>query len=319
MRRFILRFLTAIQLTRLTMAFGAVSDLWFIILLCRAIGRPDSPCNALPLWSALLMGLVIAVGLFAFGAALNDVLDARRDSAFSPDRPIPAGRIRVGQAIVVVASSLMLAVLGGAAFGQTALLLTVLTSAGILFYNVAAKYVPAAGVVTLGLIHGVHMLIPDLQPPSILPVALVMTHAMVIGGIVYWMEDKRPRISRRALILMMLGWAFWMTLLLAYGDSNDIVHPEADLRMLVYPLVAVASFAALGWWKASRVGGRAGAEKIRRYGAMWQSLYGAAWLFALDLGTQALWIVVLAVCGFAAMTIIKELNGLTGHAIAYRA
>jgi 4-hydroxybenzoate polyprenyltransferase len=47
---------------------------------------------------------------------LNDVLDVRHDSAFSPERPIPAGRIKVGQAIIVTVSALIVAVIAGAAW-----------------------------------------------------------------------------------------------------------------------------------------------------------------------------------------------------------
>ena len=85
----------------------AVSDVWFVILFTQA--RPEYagvPVHEMGTFSALLAGGVVAVGLFAYGAALNDVLDARHDSAFSPDRPIPAGRIRIGQAIVVTVGSL---------------------------------------------------------------------------------------------------------------------------------------------------------------------------------------------------------------------
>ena len=67
---------------------------------------------ALPLPAALLAGAVIAVGLFAYGASLNDVMDVRHDATFTPDRPIPAGRIGHAQAMVVTVGSLIVAVLG---------------------------------------------------------------------------------------------------------------------------------------------------------------------------------------------------------------
>ena len=52
---------------------------------------------------------------------------------------------------------------------------------------------------------------------------------------------------------------------------------------------------------------------------MWQSLYGAAWLLALGLHAEAFWIGAFAVAGFSTMTVIKELTGLSGHPVAYRA
>ena len=46
----------------------------------------------IPLSGVLLVGAVVAIGLFGFGGALNDLLDARHDSAFSPN-PAETGRM----------------------------------------------------------------------------------------------------------------------------------------------------------------------------------------------------------------------------------
>ena len=69
MHRFLLRIITAVQLTRLTMAFGAVSDVWFVILLTHTDPQyAHAEVNSINLWLALLAGAVVAVGLFAYGA-----------------------------------------------------------------------------------------------------------------------------------------------------------------------------------------------------------------------------------------------------------
>ena len=321
MHRLVLKLVTAIQLTRLTMAFGAVSDVWFVIFYTKA--RPeyaDVPVYAMHLMPALLAGVVVAVGLFAYGAALNDVLDARHDSTFSPDRPIPAGRIRLGQAAVVTVGALMVAVVGGNALGTWALWMTLLTGAAILFYNATGRFIPSVGVVTIGLIHAAHMLIPNHQITLTLPVWLVMTHAMVIAIAVHRLEDKRPRLSRRALVAIAFGWVTWSTLLLGAGvlRSGRIWPEHLSLLNLFFPMCAVIGFLAVAWWKAGGVPGRIAAEKLKRYGAMWQSLYGAAWLLALKLETEALWIGLFAIAGFTAMTVIKEVTGLTDRPIEYR-
>jgi len=220
-QRTALRVLSAIQLTRLTMAFGAVSDVWFVILLTKARRRPDGTDAAdiaihdMPLALALFVGAIVAVGLFAYGASLNDVLDARHDSAFSPERPIPAGRIRVGQAIVMTVGALLVAVLGGHALGSWALQLTLLTALGILFFNAAGKFIPAVGIVTVGLIHAVHMLIPNALLDFTWPVWFVMSHAMCVAAGAYIFEGKRPRITRPAVGVIVAGWAFWSGLGLA--------------------------------------------------------------------------------------------------------
>jgi len=320
-RRLILRIITAIQLTRLTMAFGAVADLWFVILLTHARSEyVYVEAHQMGLYGALLAGATVAIGLFAYGASLNDVLDARHDSTFSPERPIPAGRIRVGQAIEVTVGSLLVAMLGGVMLGLPAVGMTLLTAAGVLFYNATGKYIPAIGLTTVGLIHATHMLIPNVNLQFTLPVWMVMTHAMVIAAMVHHLEDKRPRLRRRAIIASVIGWLVWSFVLLgAPMLRGDGLWPsDANELGLICPIGAVICFVAVAWWKVSGVSGKAAAEKLKRYGAMWQALYGAAWLLALGLTEEAFWIGALAVAGFVAMTMIKEITGLSDRPVAFR-
>jgi hypothetical protein len=321
-RRLFLRIITAIQLTRLTMVFGAVSDVWFVILLTQADPRYVMvDVHGMGLGAALVAGAVVAIGLFAYGAALNDVLDVRHDSAFSPERPIPAGRIRIGQAIVVTIGSLIVAVLASNVFGDWALSITLLTAAGILFYNAAGKYIPPVGVVTIGLIHAAHMFIPNHELSFTLPVWLVMTHAMAIAVVVHYLEDKRPRFSRRGLAAVVAGWVCWSVVILGAGviSEGGLWPPGAIALAGVCPVLTVIAFLAVAWWKTTGVQPRVAAEKLKRYGAMWQSLYGAAWLLAVGLTVQATWITAFAIAGFTGMTLIKEVTGLTGRPVAYRA
>jgi 4-hydroxybenzoate polyprenyltransferase len=311
---------TAIRLTRLTMAFGAVSDVWFVILLTRASGEYAAVEVArMPLGLALLAGAVVATGLFAYAASLNDVLDVRHDTAFSPDRPIPAGRIKLGQAIVVTVASLIITVVAAAPMGRLALWIMLLVAAAILFYNAAGKFIPSVGLVTIGLIHAAHMLIPNPRLSFTLPVWLVMTHAMAIGAAVHNFEDKRPRLGPRGLAALALGWLFWSTLIIGSGVLRGGIWPQGmPLWTLIWPVTAVGGFLVVSIWKAGAVHGSAAAEKLKRYGAMWQALYGAAWLMALGLEVQAAWLAALAVAGFLVMTAIKEITGLSGRPVVYR-
>jgi hypothetical protein len=51
---------------------------------------------------------------------------------------------------------------------------------------------------------------------------------------------------------------------------------------------------------------------------MWQAVYAAAWLMAAGLRVEALAMAVLAVAGLVAMTVLKEVNGLSGRPIGWR-
>ena len=302
------------------MAFGAVSDVWFVILLTRAWTPPTPaiPVTQMPLAAALTVGAIVAVGLFAYGAALNDVLDQRHDGTFSPDRPIPAGRIRSSQAIIVAIGSLLIAILAGATLGWWGLRLTLLVSLGILFYNAVGKFIPAVGLVTIGLIHALHMAIPNVHITFTLPIWLVMTHAMAIAWGAHRLEDKRPRLNTNAAVAVIAGWIFWSAAILSWGIMRHDQWPETwDWYDLVWPVFAVAGFIVIIRWKTI-MGGAIAAEKLKRYGAMWQSLYSSSWLLALGLPTQAMWIGLFALAGFAAMTLIKEVTGLMNRPLTYR-
>lgn len=304
------------------MAFGAVADLWFVILLTRA----DSSYSYLPVYSmhivaALLAGAIVAIGLFAYGAALNDVLDARHDSAFSPDRPIPAGRIRLGQAIVVAISSLLVAIFGSVAMGVPALHVTVLIAAGILFFNAAGRFIPSVGLVTIGLIHAAHMLIPNVQLTFTLPVWLVMTHTIAIAATIHVLEEKRPRLRLKTIIGITSGWLAWSIIILGAGwwtSRGGLWPDEIPLWHVIWPMLAIAAFIAVAWWKTTTVPPKIAAEKLRRYGAMWQCLYGASWLLALNLNYEALLIGAVAFLGFAGMTLLKEMTTLIARPVMYR-
>jgi hypothetical protein len=87
---------------------------------------------------------------------------------------------------------------------------------------------------------------------------------------------------------------------------------------LIWPATAVAGFLVVSVGKAGAVPGPAAAEKLKRYGAMWQALYGAAWLMALGLEVQAAALGAVAVAGFVVMTVIKEITGLSGRPLVYR-
>jgi 4-hydroxybenzoate polyprenyltransferase len=105
------RLMALLQLTRAALAFTAIADAWTVLLLRVPGERPRE--------MGLLIGemLVVAVasfGLYGFGMALNDLLDARRDRIFAPRRPIPSGRIQPRWAVVTALGLLMAALLAAA-------------------------------------------------------------------------------------------------------------------------------------------------------------------------------------------------------------
>jgi hypothetical protein len=333
LRPFAERILDAFQLTRLSLAFGAVCELWLVTLLTRSDPRyVHLPIYHMQLWKALLATAITALGLFAFAASLNDLLDVRHDRRFSPDRPLAAGRIRTSSAAMLSFGALMAAVVAASALGEAALGLTVGVAASIMFYDVVAKHIPSLGIATIGVAHAANMFIPNWSLSFTLPVWWSMSHAVAIAASVHRFEDKRPFFGMRRILLLVAAWVFWSVVLLGGGalasqGSAGGFWPQvargdelvgAGPVGLAWPALALVGFLLLVRAKVAGSPGPVGAEKLRRYGAMWQAVYAAAWLMAAGLRFEALCMAGLALAGLAAMTLLKEVNGFSGRPIGWR-
>ena len=324
MRRSIpVRLLGTAQLTRLTMAVGAIGDVWFTVLFTREQEQYSYlPVYELPLWVALSCSALVAIGIFTFGASLNDLLDARYDSAFRPERPIPSGRVRPATVGIVIAGALILALLGAIPFGTGALILTLLVAAGVLFYNATGKHVPGLGVIVIGVMTALHMLIPNYELTFTLPVWLTMSHAVTITLATYILLRKRPYLSRRSFYFIATAYGILSTFILVVGwhQGHDAGWwpLESSPMGVIWPVLAVAAFAWVARRKTSGIPTRSAAEKLVRYGAMWQCLYAAAWLLAVGLFNGALLLLLLALIGFSLMTVIKEVGSLATNPPQYR-
>jgi 4-hydroxybenzoate polyprenyltransferase len=340
MRRAMLRLAPILQLTRVTTAFASVANVWFVILWTRAAATPPGldPADAaavtapplepgtealrtLPLWALLLGGAVNALGLFAYAAALNDVLDFRRDRALHPDRPLPSGRLTIGSAITLVVCTFIAAVLGAAVLGIGSVVLTLLIAGAILFFNGAGRFVPAVGLIVLGLIYAGQMVTPNLNLRFVWPVWLVMTHSLLVATAAHIYGRKVPLISRRAAATAVAGWAFWSAVMFffAYRRSGTLwpewVSPSAALG----PAVLAGLFALWAWQKV-RTHGRSAraAEKVSRYGALWLALYACAWMFGQGYTSGGFILTALTVVGFVGMTTLREIYNLIQNPLGYR-
>lgn len=326
MRRLLIQAVPILKLTRVTTAVAAISNVWFVILWTRA--NPQEPgvtaLGTRPLWALLAGGAATAVGLYAFGVCLNDILDARRDRTLRPDRPLASGALSLEVAVSIVAGTLLLAVLGASVFGTDAVVLTALLAGAILVFNAAAKFVPGVGLVLLGLIYAGHMLVPNTDLRFLWPVWLVMTHALVVYGVGYWLARKVPPISRRAVIAAVIGWAFWSLALgmlqwVRRGDDQGIWANWVPPAAMLWPAVLAIAYAVFAIRRVRSVGvGPRAAEKITRYGSMWLTLYSCAWMFGAG-HTGEGWILAgLAGAGFLGMTVLREWYGLLEHPVGYR-
>lgn len=329
MPRVMERIAPVLRLTRISAAFGAVANTWLVILWTRANEHEGGHqrLSEDPLWLLLSGGGVAALGLYAFGTVLNDVLDLRRDRALRPDRPLPTGRIGLDSAVVLVTAMLIGAVLGSTVFGTRGVLLTLLVAAAILTFNAMGKFIPAIGLVLLGLIYAGHMGVPNIRLRFMWPVWLVMTHCLVIAGLAHVLARKVPRLSRRALAAAALGWLFWSAVILAVGWHNSgggsiraVLWPDWVNPTAVIGPVFLSLLLALVLWRKTAVlgGGTRAAEKTWRYGAIWLGLYGCAWLFGQGAVEEGLILTALTVGAVVGLTVLREVYGLVEHPLGYR-
>lgn len=349
-----------LRLARVSTAFAAVANLWFVILWTRASGaeRGNLIIREEPLWLVLTGAFVAGVCLYAFGAALNDIVDATRDRALRRDRPIPTGQATGDTAALTVAATLILALLGASALGQPAVMVTLLVALGIVAFNFAGKWVPGFGMVLLGLIYAGQMLAANPSLRFMWPVWLVMSHALAAAGATHALSGKAPRVTPRAVVFAFAGWLLASAILLWLGSIRGVpegfpagmnslpagppTSPSAPSAPLVEdpasywqtvqlwpdwvpptaaiaPACLVVAFIALVARRVRKLGvGPRAAEKVSRYGALWLALYGCAWLFGAGHIREGLIMSALALGGILGMTALRELYGLIEHPVGYR-
>jgi len=320
--RLLARIAPVLHLTRVTTAFATVANVWFVILWTRSVEQ-EAGGAVMGLSDAVALGggALVAVGLFSFGAAMNDILDVRRDKALHPGRPLPSGQVSPETAAALVAGTLIAAILGATMLGATPVLLSLLTAGAILFYNAAGKFLPSVRVVLLGLIYAAHMLIPNAWLIFLWPVWLVMTHSLAVGALSHRLARRRPSLTGPALAAAVAGWVFWSgTLGWMQWTRAGTLWPE-----WVSPAAPVAAgalaalFIVFAWRKivtADR--GERAAEKIARYGALWLALYDAAWLLGQGAWGGGAILLGLALAGFLGMTILREFYGIVEQPLGYR-
>ena len=195
------RLFPLLQLTRMALVFTAISNsLCTLIIATRARYGPSDVLSHIPWhWAAAVVAM--STGLYGFGMSLNDIIDRRRDQQLAAHRPLPSGRIGVLTAHVICGLLIALAVGAGALYakwsgqGWPSLVLVVWTAMLIVFYDYAAKYLVALGLLSLGLIRFFHAVVPAPSLPLLWHPLLLLNHVTILSLIAYRWEEKRPPLT----------------------------------------------------------------------------------------------------------------------------
>jgi 4-hydroxybenzoate polyprenyltransferase len=293
-----------------------------MILLARADEHlAQLPVATRPLWQSLGAGAMVAVGFLAFGAALNDFLDAKHDRAFAPDRPLPAGNLRPRRAIQIAVIALFVGLLGALSFGTSAALVGMALAATALVYDAFAKHVPAVGILVAGVATALSMLVPCVEATSLVPVWLAMSQTMGIGLLAYILGEKRPVLSTRSIVA---GSGVWVAAsaglfaLEAARNGDELLAHFTDPVKLAVPAAAVVLGALAGAWKLRGARGPRANDRVLRYGSLWKSLVAAAWLVATGLAAEGAWIAGIAAGIFAVVAIVREVAPHVAEPVSWR-
>jgi len=314
-----------LHLSRITTAFAAVGNAWFVVLWTRSM--PEERAFAPGVLTEQSLGVLLggaalnAVGLFIFANGLNDALDMRRDRALYPDRPLASGRLSLESASLFIAFSMLAAISGALVMGLPAVLMTVLAAGAILFFHAAGKYLPSVGIVLLGLIYGAQTMTPNAYLVFVWPVLLLMAHALFAGALTHLLGRKRPTLTATMLSATLAGWAFWSGVLLYVGwlRAGGIWPEWVPLHAAIAPGFLCVAFVFYAWHKGRSTRDRArAAEKIQRYGALWAPLYATAWLIGVGRLREGAYLAGLALAGLLGMTVLREIYGLIEQPVGYR-
>lgn len=347
MPNWLARIIPLLRLARVTTAFAAVANVWFVILWTRAVPAEgpasglaattpaEGPLNAAPvhdapLWILLLGGAASAASLYGFGTVLNDIIDRSRDRALRRDRPIAAGEVSAETAALAVAATLILSVLGATVFGTAGVVLSLALAFGVLVFNTVGKHLPALGLPMLAILYAAHMLLPNPHLRFLWPLWTVMTHALLVEGLAATIGRRGRPLSQRALTFAVFGWlaasAALLWLQTRRADLPEAAHAADALWPAwvpawawVGPAALAAVFAVAVARRIRRLGAsERAAEKITRYGSLWLPLYGCAWLLAVGEISHALLMLAPALAGWMSITVLRELQGLIAHPVGYR-
>ena len=318
-----------LHLMRIALALAVVSNCWVTVFLAVYVEPADGRSmvlEQLPLGMALLWAALVALGLHVYGVSLNDVLDARHDRLFSPQRPIPAGHVRRSSAVIIAIIGLLIAMVAGAFLGHEAILLTVLAAGGLLFFNATGKFLPAAGILALALIRMMTMLIPNAHMGFAWPLWMTMTHVAAATALGHLLEDKRPTLDRREILRLAIGWTVgtaviisfmaWRGTILAYGRPFIWIGP-AIAGAIFIAISAAFVIAARRRQVSQTIDHDAQRHSARAYTSLailWLIVYDAAWLFCAGLLIPGL--IHLAL--FSSVYVILYLNGPLRRLIGLR-
>ena len=318
------RLFPILQLTRMALVFTAISNSLCTLLIWTAAryGKGPQVFWHIP-WQWAVAIVVMSTGLYGFGMSLNDIIDRRRDQQIAAHRPLPSGRIGVGTAHIICGLLITMALLAGAYFarssgqGWLSLVLIGGTAAFIVFYDLAAKYLVALGLLSLGLIRFFHAVIPAPQLPLLWHPLLLLNHVTVISLIAYRWEEKRPPLTPihwaavPGGLLMIDAVLIGLVAMRRMERFPDLLAALNITSALSAPGVAVVMFIVLAWViKVRSANLREGGQRLMLYGLLWLIVYDFTFAAGYVALVPALLLLLLLPMAYLSVQIMRWWGGV---------
>jgi len=278
------RWAAALELLRFELAAVAVSNAWVTVWLARAWAEHwPTDLAAVPLGWALGLTALASGGLAVFGVALNDLVDARLDSAMGRPRPLAVGGVSRRAAVVFTLVSLLVGLGAASWLGRWPGLIAAGVAGCIIFYNLAGRFVPAVGLVVLGVLFATNRMVPEPALPFVWPAVLTLTHVCGCGALAHVLRGRRPRLSGRALAGLTLGWGFATLVMVVWmGRQDGLMVPGAGLLWLGPALAVAALIGVVGWMlrggNGSHTRRHTTSARLGRLALAWLVVYDVGWL-----------------------------------------
>jgi 4-hydroxybenzoate polyprenyltransferase len=267
----------------------------------RQVGAEGSVIEALH-WERVVLVALISIGLYAYGMALNDIIDRRRDRQLASHRPLPSGRIALATAHVICGLLFLIALASGFIYarrtgvnGWMSLVLVLWTVFLIAFYDFAGKYLVAVGLLTLGLIRFFHAIIPAPELPLLWHPLLLFTHVSILSAVAYWWEEKRPELTAAhwAAVLGGVGLIDILAVSIVWWAARhgEVAGGMQWNRGLLLPMGLAVLFIIIAWRIRRRSAtSRQAGQTLMLTGLLWLIVYDSAfvgvyvgWRYALAL------------------------------------
>jgi 4-hydroxybenzoate polyprenyltransferase len=195
----------------------------------------------------VLLLCISTIGLYGGGVVFNDVFDAELDRIERPERPIPSGRVSIGEATWLGIFLLVIGVASAFAYNLYSGLIALSIAIAALVYDKFGKHYSFMGPVNMGLCRGLNLLlgisiitssvgqwwhlafVPIIYIASITMISrgevhggsktslyvAALLYTLVIGFIFYFAIENRTQLLLTGIFLLAFSWMIFNPLIKA--------------------------------------------------------------------------------------------------------